>query len=41
MKKKLVISLVFCIFMVENQNITKQTSDDYQGQSYGDFLYYR
>ena len=39
-KKKLVISPVFCIFIVGNQNITKRTSDDYQGQSYRDFLYY-
>ncbi len=38
--KKLVISPVFCIFIVENQNTTKRTSDDYQGQSYRDFLYY-
>ena len=39
--KKLVISPVFCIFIVENQNITKSTGDDYQRQSYRDFLYYR
>ena len=39
-KKKLVISPVFCIFIVGNQNITKRTSDDYQGQSYRNFLYY-
>ena len=32
--KKLVISPMFCIFIVENQNTTKRTSDDYQGQSY-------
>ena len=39
--KKLVISPVFCIFIVENQNITKSIGDDYQRQSYRDFLYYR
>ena len=32
--KKLVISPMFCIFIVENQNTTKRTSDDYQGESY-------
>ena len=35
-EKKLVISPTFCIFIVENQNTTKRTSDDYQGQSYGE-----
>ena len=39
--KKLVISQIFCTFMGENQTVTKDISDDYQGQSYGDFLYYR
>ena len=39
--KKLVISQIFCTFIVENQTVTKDISDDYQGQSYGDFLYYR
>ena len=32
--KKLVISPMFCIFIAENQNTTKRTSDDYQGESY-------
>ena len=39
-EKKLVISPTFCIFIVENQNTTKRTSDDYQGQGYRVFLYY-
>ena len=39
-EKKLVISPVFCIFIADKQNTTKRTSDDYQGQSYRDFLYY-
>jgi len=40
-EEKLVISLKFCIFVVENQLNTKIESDDYQGQSYRNFLCYR
>ena len=30
----LVISQIFCTFIGENQTVTKDISDDYQGQSY-------
>ena len=37
--KKLVISLLFCNFMVDNQLITNIYSDDYHRQSYRNVLY--
>ena len=38
--QKLVISLFFCCFISGNQELIKQLSDDYQRQSYRNFLYY-
>ncbi|MDY3935827.1 MAG: hypothetical protein SOZ07_04105 [Prevotella sp.] len=36
----MVISLIFCIFIGENQQVTKLLSDDYQGQNYRNILYF-
>ena len=39
LEEKLVVLQIFCTFIDENQTVTKDISDNHQGQRYGNFLY--